>query len=377
MSGVAAGALLLQVLLVAGAPHAAASATVAPRVTTGSILVRNDGAESDTVRFYFPRSASVLADERQVVQAATAAALANHGVSFNRGLSRSSNSKIVELETTLTRRTSFLTRRVDIAALRRLDVFGAGRLYLDLPAAARAIRGQLTPVGSHGVAHHEFLITGERPVFYRIAVSFFAVSMLVAALVVFLPWLLLRRLAKGLERKTIVTQVGLRRLRRRRRLVHVGAVVIGFVTWFVSGAIEVPVVLAGGLAPSVTRTPTFTTVAEAGFLVALLLTQVVVVYLAALPTYYLLQNSPRRSAPVRQLLVGTTVGILPVLVWFAVVTSLPPTVRTSPMLYPATLVGLLVAMSSLMPPLLVRAARSHPIDPPSIPTSEPCALATG
>ena len=148
-------------------------------------MVRDDFSRSDVVRFLVPAEAPIGRPEI----AAAAAGVPDHGIA-----ERSSDRRDVRelrLDTSLTFRTSFLSRRIDADRLRSLDVFHQGRLVLELHPWATVAAGDVRPLHSD-LLFRRYSVTGPADLAYRIPASAMLGPLLLVLLLMLVPYLGLR-----------------------------------------------------------------------------------------------------------------------------------------------------------------------------------------
>jgi len=339
-------------LAVAVAGQAAARFEPAP----GTVVVRDDFSRSEVVRFLVPTGASI---GRPEIEAAAAAA----GVP-DRGLEeRASGRRDVRelrLDTSLTVRSSFLSRRIDAARLRRLDVFHQNRLVLELHPWATVVGGDVRPLGSD-LLFRRYAVTGPADLAYRIPASAMLGPLVLVLLLTLVPYLGVRAYTGRVAASGAGTADKVHRLRTAMLAAALVLPLALTAVWVLSGLVLLPGLLVGGLATTGSGSAAAQVVVTMLLLALLFLVGLVPVLWAAGREYRKLRGitvtpASRRGSARLALAFG-----LPLLLWLPLVAvpltgGLPAAVRLG--LQAAWVVLVLVTV----PLLAVRVMPTRPLE---------------
>jgi Zn-dependent protease with chaperone function len=351
--------LALLVLLAAGLLVAAASPASAARFrpSPGTVVVRDAISPSNHVSFYVPAAAAV--GPREIAAAAAAAGLPNDGVEERDA--RQPGVRELRLRTTVSARTSWLSRRIDGRALRRLDVLGEGRLVLQLHPWATVSGGEVRPLEADPLARR-YQLTSDADVHWRIPASALARSLLVLLVLAVVPFAVLRAYAAAVMRRDIDAVDKVHRLQAALLVAALLLPIAILAALFLGGLMLLPEVLLAGVAPGAAGSQAANAAAFALFLIVILVGVLLPAARAVAPAYRRLRGvTATRASRVGNLRVGLAL-LLPALLLVAVnlltVFGRDPTVR---------LVALLLSCLLLLagaPLLAVRLMPSRPLEEP-------------
>jgi Zn-dependent protease with chaperone function len=258
--------LVLLPVLVAGLLVAAAGPAAARfRPGPGTVVVRDAITPSNHVSFYVPAGAAV--GPREVAAAAAAAGLPNEGVEERDG--RQPGVRELRLRTTVSARTSWLSRRIDGRALGRLDVGGQGRVVLQLPAWATVTRGEVRPLEADLLARR-YEVAGGADVEWRVPPSALARSLLLLLALAVVPFAVLRAYAGAVTRRRVDAAEKAHRLQGAMLLAALALPIAILAALFLGGLMLLPEVLLAGLAPRVAGSQAANVAAFALFLIVVL-----------------------------------------------------------------------------------------------------------
>jgi Zn-dependent protease with chaperone function len=260
----AAGLAVLSVVAVAGP----AGARYEPE--PGTVVVRDDMDRSNIVRFIVPAGSPI--GPREVAAAAAAAGVANGGMeerpSGRRGV------RELRLHTSLSVRTSFLTRRIEAGRLRGLDVFHQGRLVLELHPWATVAAGEVRRLDSD-LLFRRYAVAGDGDVAYRIPGSAMLRPLVLVLLLTLVPYAGLRAYAGRVAASDADPTDKAHRLRGAMLAVSLALPLVLVAGLFLGGLFQLPGVLLGGLAPGLSRSPAAEAIGTVLLLVLLLLASLV------------------------------------------------------------------------------------------------------
>lgn len=339
-------------LVVAAGPAAARF-----RPSPGTVLVRDAISPSNHVSFYVPAGAAV--GPREVAAAAAAAGLPDQGVEERD--SRQPGVRELRLRTTVSVRTSWLSRRIDGRALRRLDVLGQGRLVLQLPPWATVTRGQVRPLERDLLARR-YQVTGDADIDWQIPASALARSLLLLLALAVVPFAVLRAYAAAVMRREID---GVEKAHRLQGALLVAVLLLPIAVvaaLFLGGLMLLPEVLLAGLAPGASGSQAANAAAFALFLIVVLVAVLLPVAGAIAPSYRRVRGvTATRASRVGNLRVGLAL-LLPALLLMAVNLS------TASGVAPGIRLGVLllswVVLLAGAPLLAVRLMPSRPLEQP-------------
>jgi Zn-dependent protease with chaperone function len=351
--------LALVALLVAGLLVAAATPAAAARFRPdpGTVVVRDAITPSNHVSFYVPAGAAV--GPREVAAAAAAAGLPNEGVEERDA--RQPGVRELRLRTTVSARTSWLSRRIDGRALGRLDVGGQGRVVLQLHPWATVTQGEVRPLESDLFARR-YELTGEADVAWRIPASALVRALLLLLALAVVPFVVLRAYAGRVVRRDLDDTEKAHRLRAALLVAGLLLPIVMLGALFLGGLVLLPELLLGGLAPGATGSEAANVTASAVFLIAVVVIVLVPAARAVAPAYRRLRGvTATRASRTGNLRLGLAM-LLPALVLVAVnlgaAFGLDPAVRLG-------LLGLSwVAIIVVGPLLAVRLMPSRPLEEP-------------
>jgi Zn-dependent protease with chaperone function len=337
---------------------AAGPAAARFRPSPGTVLVRDAISPSNHVSFYVPAGAAV--GPREVAAAAAAAGLPNQGVEERD--SRQPGVRELRLRTTVSARTSWLSRRIDGRALRRLDVLGQDRLVLQVHPWATVTRGQVRPLERDLLARR-YQLTGDADIDWRIPASALARSLLLLLALAVVPFAVLRGYAAAVMHREIDAVEKAHRL-QGALLVAVLLLPLAVVAaLFLGGLMLLPEVLLAGLAPGAAGSQAANAAAFALFLIVVLAAVLVPAAGAIAPSYRRLRGvTATRASRVGNLRFGLAL-LLPALLLVAVNLSTAaggaPAVRLG-----VLLLSWLVLLAGA-PLLAVRLMPSRPLEQPT------------
>lgn len=347
-------AVLVATLLVAAAgPATAARSRPAP----GTVVVRDGMSQPNAVSFYVPAGASVGRDE--VAAAAAAAGLPNDGIE-ERG-SRQPGVRELRLRTTVSARTSWLSRRVDGRALGRLDALGQGGVVLQLHPWATVTQGQVRPLESD-LFVRRYEVTGEADVAWRIPVSAVVRALLLLLALAVVPFAILRAYAGRVTRRDLDDTEKAHRLRAALLVAGLLLPAVMLAALFLGGLALLPELLLGGLAPGAADSEAANLTASMMFLLAVVVVVLLPAARAIGPAYRRLRGvTATRASRVGNLRLALAM-LLPMLVLVAVnlgaAFGLDPAVRLG-------LLGLSWLVIVAVGPLVaVRLMPSRPLEEP-------------
>jgi Zn-dependent protease with chaperone function len=328
------------------------------RPSPGTVVVRDAITPSNHVSFYLPAAAAV--GPREIAAAAAAGGLPNEGVEERDA--RQPGVRELRLRTTVSARTSWLSRRVDGRALAHLDVLGQGRLVLQLPSWATVTRGQVRPLEADLLARR-YQLTGDADVDWRIPASALARSLLLLLALAVVPFAVLRAYAGAVLRRKLDDVDKAHRLQGALLAAASLLPVAILAALFLGGLLLLPEVLLAGLAPGAAGSQAANAAAFALFLLVVLVGVLLPAARAIAPSYRRLRGvTATRASRVGSLRVGLAL-LLPALLLVAVNLSTafggPPAVR---------LVALLLSWLLLLagaPLLAVRLMPTRPLEEPT------------
>jgi Zn-dependent protease with chaperone function len=345
--------LVAGLLVAAGAPATAARFRPSP----GTVVVRDAISPSNHVSFHVPAAAAV--GPREIAAAAAAAGLPNDGVEERE--SRQPGVRELRLRTTVSARTSWLSRRIDGRALRRLDVLGEGRLVLQLPPWATVTGGEVRPLERDLLARR-YQVTGDADVHWRIPASALARSLMLLLALAVVPFAVLRVYAGAVVRREIDDADKAHRLQAALLVAALLLPLAIVAALFLGGLMLLPEVLLAGLAPGAAGSEGANVAAFALFLIVILVGVLLPATRAIAPTYRRLRGiTATRASRVGNLRLGLAL-LLPALLVVAV--NLATAFSRAPA---ARLVALLLSLLLLLagtPLLAVRLMPSRPLAEP-------------
>lgn len=346
-------------LAVALAVTIADSATAAPfRPAPGTVVIRDSMSQSNVVTFLVPAGASI--GQREVAAAAAAAGIPNDGIQ-----ERSSEQRGVRefrLRTSLSARTSFLSRRINGRVVRSLDIFHQGHVVLSLHPWARVTDGQVRPLGSD-LLTHRYAVDGDAALAYRIPGSAMLRALLLLLVLALVPFACLRMYASRVSRQDIDATDKAHRL--RASLLLIGLVLpLGLLgVLFLGGIFLLPNVLLGGLAPGLSRLPAVQVTANMLFLLAVFLVTLLPATHAVAPYYRKLRGiEATGKSRIGNLRLGLAF-LLPMLLWMLLFALLPATGLTPPVRLALQALGWVVIIAAA-PLLAVRLMPTRPLEEP-------------
>jgi STE24 endopeptidase len=327
------------------------------RPSPGTIVVRDAITPSNHVSFYLPAAAAV--GPREIAAAAAVAGLPNDGVEERDA--RQPGVRELRLRTTVSARTSWLSRRIDGRALARLDVLGRGRLVLQLPPWATVTRGQVRPLEADLLARR-YQLTGDADVDWRIPASALARSLLLLALAV-VPFAVLRAYAGAVLRRKLDDVDKAHRLQGALLAAALLLPVAILAALFLGGLLLLPEVLLAGLVPGAAGSQAANAAAFALFLLVVLVGVLLPAARAVAPSYRRLRGvTATRASRVGNLRLGLAL-LLPALLLVAV--NLSTAFGGAPAV---SLVALLLSWLLLLagaPLLAVRLMPTRPLEEPT------------
>jgi Zn-dependent protease with chaperone function len=351
--------LVLLPVLVAGLLVAAAGPSAAARFrpSPGTVVVRDAITPSNHVSFYVPAGAAV--GPREVAAAAAAAGLPNEGVEERDA--RQPGVRELRLRTTVSARTSWLSRRIDGRALGRLDVGGQGRVVLQLPAWATVTRGEVRPLTADLLARR-YQVTGGADVEWRVPPSALARSLLLLLALAVVPFAVLRAYAGAVTRRRVDAAEKAHRLQGALLVAALALPIAILAALFLGGLMLLPEVLLAGLAPRAAGSQAANVAAFALFLIVVLVAALLPATRAVAVAHRRVRGvTATRASRVGNLRLGLAL-LLPALLLMAVNLStafgLAPGVRLG-----ALLLTFVVVLAGA-PLLAVRLMPSRPLEEP-------------
>lgn len=257
---------------------------------SGTVLVREHLGRDDAVVFSFPTGVPREQAREEVELAVFAVGLPNRGIEEGRTDERV---RRLELRTTLGRDAGFLRRAVSGEVLEAL----AGRagpepLVLELPAGAAVIRGDLEPVEAG--PRPRFVVTGDGPIVYRVPIWRFLVPLAALVTILVVPFPLLRRYVRGVQRVPVETAEKVHRLRRATAGALLIILLLVVPVTLITPVTAVPEMVLSEVAPAATGWAAFRTVAGLGIIALLVVGSLVSVSLAVQPVYRELRGIEQR-----------------------------------------------------------------------------------
>jgi Zn-dependent protease with chaperone function len=351
--------LALLPVLIAGLLVAAASPATAARFrpSPGTVVVRDAISPSNHVSFYVPAAAAVGRPE--VAAAAAAAGIPNQGIEERAG--REQGVRELRLRTTVSARTSWLSRRIDGRALGRLDVLGQGRVVLQLPPWATVTQGQVRPLESN-LFVRRYQVTGEADVAWRIPAAAVVRALLLLVALAVVPAAILRAYAARVTRRDLDATEKAHRLRAAMLVTALLLPTAMLAALFLGGLVLLPELLLGALAPGAAGSEGANVTASTLFLVVVVVVVLLPAVLAISPSYRRLRGvTATRASRVGNLRLGLAM-LLPALLLLAV------NLAAAFGLDPAVRLGLLllgwVALLALAPLLAVRLMPTRALEEP-------------
>ena len=345
---------LAGVLVVGDAAQAVARYEPEP----GTVVVRDHHSRSTVVRFLVPAGAAI--GVREVAAAAAAAGIPNHELeerpADRRGV------RELRLRTSLSDRTSLLSRRIDSERLRRLDVFGEDKLALELHPWATVVAGDVRPLGAD-LLFRRYAVTGEADLAYRIPTSALLRPLLVIVLLTLVPYVGLRAYVARVAGSAGEATDKVHRLRGAMLAVTVVLPLALVAGLFLGGLFLLPDLLLAELAPGLAPSPAVPAVITVLLYLLLALVAVVPATRAVGREYRALRGiSPARASRAGNARLGLALG-LPLLLWLPLAglplaSGLPEGVRV------ALQVSWLLVMLATMPLLAVRLLPTRPLEEP-------------
>jgi STE24 endopeptidase len=350
--------LALLPVLVAGLLAAAASPAAARfRPSPGTVVVRDSISPSNHVSFFVPTAAGV--GRREVAAAAAAAGLPNEGIEER--AAREQGVRELRLRTTVSARTSWLSRRIDGRALGRLDVLGHGRMVLQLPPWATVAQGQVRPLESN-LFVRRYEVTGEADVAWRIPAAAVVRALLLLVALALVPAAILRAYAARVTRRDLDATEKAHRLRAAMLVTALLLPTAMVAALFLGGVVLLPELVLGALAPGAAGSEGANVTAFTVFLVVVVAVVLLPAVLAISPSYRRLRGvTATRASRVGNLRLGLAM-LLPALLLVAV------NLAAAFGLDPAVRLGLLllgwVVLLAVAPLLAVRLMPTRPIEAP-------------
>lgn len=340
-------------LVVAAGPAAARF-----RPSPGTVVVRDAISPSNHVSFYLPEATAV--GPREIAAAAAAAGLPNQGVEER--ASRQPGVRELRLRTTVSTRTSWLSRRIDGRALGRLDVLGQGRLVLQLHPWATVTRGQVRPLERDLLARR-YQLTGDADIEWRIPASALARSLLLLLALAVVPFAALRAYAGAVLRRELDDVDKAHRLQAALLVAALALPIAILAALFVGGLMLLPEVLLAGVAPGAAGSQAANVAAFALFLIVVMVGVLLPAARGVAPSYRRLRGvTATRASRVGNLRLGLAL-LLPALLLMALnlstAFSRAPAVRLA-----ALLLGWLLLLVGA-PLLAVRLMPSRPLEEPT------------
>jgi uncharacterized delta-60 repeat protein len=151
-----------------------------------TIIVEDELGEDDEVEFLFPPGTDAAEGKRRARDVALELALLIRSVDRDREPEVRSGVEI-ELDTILGRRTGFLERELDGDVLRRLDIFGRGRIVLDLHPGAKVTSADAHSLGGD-LFMSRFAVSAPPHVSYRLPLTELVFPLLLLLALVGLPY---------------------------------------------------------------------------------------------------------------------------------------------------------------------------------------------
>lgn len=346
---------LAALLAVGVAGQAAARFEPAPQ----TVVVRDDFSRSDVVRFLVPAEAPI---GRPEIAAAAAAA----GVPDHRIAERSSDRRDVRelrLDTSLTVRTSFLSRRIDAERLRSLDVFHQGRLVLELHPWATVAAGDARPLDSD-LLFRRYAVTGPADLAYRIPASAMLGPLLLVLLLMLVPYLGLRVYAGRVAASSADSTDKAHRLRSAMLVTSLALPLALLGGMFLGGLFQLPGVLVGGLAPGRSGSPAAQVVVTMLLLALLFLGSLVPAAMVVGREYRKLRGVTATPASRRGNARLALAVALPLLLWLPMV-GLPLLGGLPPAVGLGLQVAWLILVLVTVPVLAVRLMPTRPLEEPA------------
>jgi Zn-dependent protease with chaperone function len=332
-------------------------ATAAPfRQAPGTVVIRDSMSRSNVVTFLVPSGASI--GRREV--AAAAAGIPNDGIQ-----ERSSDQRGVRqlrLRTSLSTRTSLLSRRINGRVVRGLDIFHQGRVVLTLHPWAKVVDGQVRPLGSDLLAHR-YAVDGSADLAYRIPAPAILRALLLLLVLALVPFACLRVYASRVSHQGIDATDKAHRL--RASLLVLGLVLpLGLLAvLFLGGFLLLPDVLLGGLAPGLSRVPVVQATASMLFLLAVFLVTLLPAVGSVAPYYRKLRGiEATRASRIGNLRLSLAF-LLPMLLWVLLL-NLPPATGLTPVVRLALQALGWVVIIAAAPLLAVRLMPTRPLEEP-------------
>jgi STE24 endopeptidase len=279
----------------------------------GTVLVDDSPGESDEVRFYF--SAGARDVEAFVAATARSAGIPNRGIELTE--EDDDASLVLELRTTMGRRSGFLERQIDGDVLAALDAFQDGRLMVELHAEAVVEEGDLRLV-EDDFTGSTFAVNASSDVTYRFPSSYLLRSAAVVLGLVLVPLLLGRVAVRRIEGAPVDE---VEKVHRLRRAVLIAAVALGLglgPAMLFAGLFSLPDLLLSEIASSVTRSRSVTIAIGALSLLLIFSVAVVPVLLVVSRSYRRVRHIDMSPKERRRKSVRALALVVPLILWVVV-----------------------------------------------------------